>query len=369
MNKPSLFFSHSSKDSDAIIAIKDRLVTITGGTMEIFLSSDGQSIPLGRNWIHKIEEGLNKAAVMFIFVTPNSIVSNWIYFEAGFAYSKNIRVIPVGLHIDIAMLKPPLNILQGFNITSLDSLNNFIYVINNAFELNFNGQFIDSDYIKIEKLEIKSRSYFDFSEIFNKIYCELSENDRYKKIDNMSIMQSFYNGIVEYLDNNNIQHSKHINGHDHTNIILAPGVKINYHTSNIGLYEKEKIDFVVSPYNFEKSFCLFSSFVQLFQGIEWMSLNFRLKEGYEYIATDSDISAILSDYPDKFSLSKTDLGSFHYVKKDIRLRIKTLFFGLSSMTESVNILSVSFTPKDTIFHDISEVIESLIENKIIRQIQ
>ncbi|MCL2546849.1 MAG: toll/interleukin-1 receptor domain-containing protein [Oscillospiraceae bacterium] len=93
MNKPVVFFSHSSKDSSMVSALKNRLNDITGGVLDIFQSSDGQSIPFGRNWVHKIEEGLANATVMFVFVTPNSISSNWIYFEAGFAYSNSGNII------------------------------------------------------------------------------------------------------------------------------------------------------------------------------------------------------------------------------------------------------------------------------------
>lgn len=37
------------------------------------------------------------AKIMFVFVTENSISSGWIYFEAGYAYSNGIQVIPVGI--------------------------------------------------------------------------------------------------------------------------------------------------------------------------------------------------------------------------------------------------------------------------------
>lgn len=129
MDKPTIFFSHSSKDKELILPIKNKILDITGRTMDIFMSSDGQSIPLGRNWVSKIEEGLEKAQIMFIFVTPNSMKSDWIYFEAGYAYSKNIEVIPVGIGVHIGELKAPLNLLQGFDILSSESMNNFISVI------------------------------------------------------------------------------------------------------------------------------------------------------------------------------------------------------------------------------------------------
>ena len=45
MEKPTIFFSHSSKDRDAILPIKEKLMKITSGVIQIFMSSDGQSIP------------------------------------------------------------------------------------------------------------------------------------------------------------------------------------------------------------------------------------------------------------------------------------------------------------------------------------
>jgi hypothetical protein len=66
-------------------------------------------------------------------VTPNSLRSNWLHFESGYAYSKNIQVIPVGIGIDLTAVGAPLNLLQGFNITSEAGLNNLIAVVNEAF--------------------------------------------------------------------------------------------------------------------------------------------------------------------------------------------------------------------------------------------
>src|SRR6266487_4418304 len=97
MSKPTVFFSHSSKDENVLRKLKDRLSEKLGGTLDIFLSSDGQSIPLGKNWVHRIEEALHDAKLMIVFLSPASIHSNWIYFEAGYSYSKDIRVVPVAI--------------------------------------------------------------------------------------------------------------------------------------------------------------------------------------------------------------------------------------------------------------------------------
>lgn len=81
---------------------------------------------------------IKQRKIMFVFVTPTSIESGWIYFEAGFAYSKGIDVIPVGVGVDIGSIKPPLSMLQGFNITSGESLNNFVIVINKILTIVLN---------------------------------------------------------------------------------------------------------------------------------------------------------------------------------------------------------------------------------------
>lgn len=147
MNKPTMFFSHSSRDREILVRLKELFVEKTGSAIEVFLSCDGQSIPLGRNWVHRIEEGLEAANVMVIFLTPSAMRSDWIFFESGFAYAKDIRVVPVGfLGVDLASLRPPLSLLQGFNITSEDGLNNLIALANEEFEHNHSPRFSASEY-------------------------------------------------------------------------------------------------------------------------------------------------------------------------------------------------------------------------------
>lgn len=39
--KPTIFFSHSSKDKESLIVLKELIEEKTGGTINIFMSSDG----------------------------------------------------------------------------------------------------------------------------------------------------------------------------------------------------------------------------------------------------------------------------------------------------------------------------------------
>lgn len=147
--KPTIFFSHSSLDSESIKPVKDYLLDKTGNAIQIFMSSDGASIPFGKNWLKEIEEALSSCKLMFVWVTPNSSNSNWIYFESGCAYSRGIKVVPVGFDgVKLENLPAPLNFLQGFNIYSASSLNNIIAIINQEFGLTFPHFFDENFYQK-----------------------------------------------------------------------------------------------------------------------------------------------------------------------------------------------------------------------------
>lgn len=147
MKKPVVFFSHSARDADSLCRLKQRFTELTGSAFEVFLSSDGQSIQPGNNWVSSVEDALNEAKLMFTFLTPSSIGSSWLYFESGVAYARHIKVVPVGLlGVDVAKIPPPLSLLQGFNATDHHSLNNVIATVNRVFDHKHDLDFRAGDY-------------------------------------------------------------------------------------------------------------------------------------------------------------------------------------------------------------------------------
>ncbi len=201
MSKPTVFFSHSSKDENVLRKLKDRLSEKLGGTLDIFLSSDGQSIPLGKNWVHRIEEALHDAKLMIVFLSPASIHSNWIYFEAGYSYSKDIRVVPVAiLGVDLAVIGPPLSLLQGFNMNSADGLNNIIALINSTFDFSYKETFDEDDFNQIFHLSSLSTSntFGHYANLINIITIDY----RNSKVVNISdILSGLDKSQTEYQNN------------------------------------------------------------------------------------------------------------------------------------------------------------------------
>lgn len=315
MNKPTIFFSHSSKDKDLIYSIKNKLDVSTGGVMDIFMSSDGQSIPFGTNWIHIIEEGLQAARIMFVFITENSISSGWIYFEAGYAYSKGIQVIPVGIGVDIGALKAPLNLLQGFNVSSEDSLNNFITIINRTFDYHFPNIFEHADYLEVMRdFSTESFNISRFEKLIDKIECEIygveQDDDKEKRYD----LNNFFESVMEYLNSRKISFSREDQylGDKRRSCLVMGGVKMIYrceHKRNdkiqSSVNDYAKITFYVSAYNFLNAFTLLKDLLQLLKERDHNYVRIHLKELYSYVEADEDRSSIISNH------SEFDINEFH----------------------------------------------------------
>lgn len=207
MSKPTIFFSHSSRDKRELALLKDLFVQKTGGSIDVFLSSDGQSIPLGRNWVHRIQEALENASIMIVFVSPNSIRSNWIFFEAGYAYSKKIRVVPVGfLGVDLTTLPPPLSLLQGFNITSEEGLSNLLALANEVFGHAHNSKFTAEEYrnVCMSNSVLSSKIFGDYGPLIDNIYFKLSKRIGSLDADPLSALER----IIEMLKEENIEHTR-----------------------------------------------------------------------------------------------------------------------------------------------------------------
>lgn len=368
MNKPTLFFSHSSKDKDMVLAIKNKVMQYTSGTLEIFQSSDGESIPFGTNWIHKVEEGLKEAKVMFVFVTEKSVASGWIYFEAGYAYSKGVHVIPVGVGVNVGDLKAPLNLLQGFNITSADSLNNFLTIINREFNYSFPAQFTPQDYDEVISISLPAEmGATHFDEIVRTIDYELlAEYSDGKGGTIKHDIAAYFDSIVKYLDDNAIPYSLTDPYRErYRKCLVVQGVKIIYDKSpdrSEDPYGRSKrtgkIAIHISPRNFEKAFSLYQNFAKYLNGITFFYVQLRLNDAFDFVKSEEDVAALLSDVPEWCCPDKTRVGLFTCDELNVKFRI----FNKNALnrTEKADyLLHVAYEPKCVDANSITQLIERL----------
>lgn len=368
MSKPTLFFSHSSKDKDMVLAIKNKVMQYTSGTLEIFQSSDGESIPFGTNWIHKVEEGLKEAKVMFVFITEQSISSGWIYFEAGYAYSKDVHVIPVGIGVSVGDLKAPLNLLQGFNITSADSLNNFLTIINREFNYSFSAQFTDDDFSEIISFSPGSKTtHMQFDEIVKSInYQLLAEYSDGHGGKVQYDIATYFAKIVNYLNENSIPYSlTDPYRQQYRKCIIVQGLRIIFEASSDpkqsinGRTERVgQIIVNISPVNFERSFDLYQKLSALLDEKERFYLNIRLNESYAFVTSDVNMAALLSAVPEWCSFSKNEVGVFECNGSDIHFCVwdHNMY---DNRKETDYVLNINYDTKSVNAKDIVSIVAKL----------
>jgi hypothetical protein len=375
MSKPTVFFSHSSKDKEQILAIKDKLNKATGGVLDIFLSSDGQSIPFGTNWVHKVEQGLKDTTIMFVFATENSIRSGWIYFEAGFAYSKGIKVVPVGLGVSINDLKAPLSLLQGFDIESADSMNNIIAIINREFDYRFSEAFSPSDYQEIiDKAASAIKYRIQFEDIVRsaecKVYSEYSQSDGTKMhID----IDSFYHSMTTYLDKHGIPYShKDCNSFDQiTDCIVVNGIRIIYkkdeETDRYTSKQRGYVLFLLSALNFKRSFVTFLELLSLLKEKERDFLILHFHNSIVCISKDEDKSSILIDYPEEFAPCKDYIDVYEHLATKTMFRIYNYYSSQSSLQKVENVVGVAFDCDNMNADIVISIIMRLLDIGILKQ--
>lgn len=124
MAEKLIFLSHIHEESTLARLVQQALEDEFSGFVDVFVSSDGTSIPAGSNFLKRIEDGLISCIGAIYLISPASVKRNWISFELGAVWVRNalnlrdgkseIPALPV-CHSGITPggLPAPLNNLNG----------------------------------------------------------------------------------------------------------------------------------------------------------------------------------------------------------------------------------------------------------------
>jgi hypothetical protein len=122
--KPKVFVSHVSEEAALAATFKTHLSRDFLGMVDIFVSSDLESIAAGQNWLISLEEALRESSMLLVLCSRASLHRPWVNFETGAAWIKPIPIIPV-CHsgLQLRELPIPFSVLQGVNAAEEDGLN------------------------------------------------------------------------------------------------------------------------------------------------------------------------------------------------------------------------------------------------------
>jgi hypothetical protein len=123
MAKSLVFISHITAEAEVAIEFKSLIETHFLGLIDVFVSSDGQTIQMGQKWLNSISAALKNCSVEIVICSPMSVKRPWISFEAGAGWVRDIPVIPL-CHSGMTPsdLPVPLNMLQAAKLTDISGL-------------------------------------------------------------------------------------------------------------------------------------------------------------------------------------------------------------------------------------------------------
>jgi hypothetical protein len=86
----TIFISHSSNAKQVALEFKSILM-IGASDLQVFLSSDWDSIPAGSNWLQEIERALATHTHFVALITcPEDAKLPWVCYEVGFARGRGL---------------------------------------------------------------------------------------------------------------------------------------------------------------------------------------------------------------------------------------------------------------------------------------
>lgn len=138
MSKPKLFISYITEELELAMILKTHLENVFQGMIEIFVSSDDASLPVGAKWLERIDSVLKESKIELIICSNQSVTRPWINFEFGAGWIKGIPVVPVchsGLqHRD---LPSPLNALNAIEANKEADIKKLYSLIAKTLECEF----------------------------------------------------------------------------------------------------------------------------------------------------------------------------------------------------------------------------------------
>jgi TIR domain-containing protein len=86
---------HAAADRDLAILLRARIKDLVPG-VQVFLASKAGELPTGEDWLAYIHKNLKAATSFLLLLTPRSVDRHWVSYEAGVAWSRGCRRLPVG---------------------------------------------------------------------------------------------------------------------------------------------------------------------------------------------------------------------------------------------------------------------------------
>src|SRR5215467_13643056 len=91
MQKPVLFMSHAAVDKELALSLKET-IEHAFDSIDVFVSSDPEDLPIGDSWVEKILDSLERARLVLVLATDRGLNRKWVWFEAGAGWNRRRQI-------------------------------------------------------------------------------------------------------------------------------------------------------------------------------------------------------------------------------------------------------------------------------------
>ena len=118
-----VFLSHLTVESRLADIVRKHIASDFLGLVDLFVSSDVTSIPVGTQWFDTLVAALQTSEMHLVLCSPESISRPWIHYEAGAAGVRGVPTVPLchsGLQHE--QLPVPLSEAQGIQLSDPEGI-------------------------------------------------------------------------------------------------------------------------------------------------------------------------------------------------------------------------------------------------------
>lgn len=142
-----ILVSHSVNDANLAKLISDLIFRCSLQQIIPWYSSDSSGsggIQAGDRWFERVREELTRSKAVLVLLTPESIKSSWVQFEAGFgAASGELEILPVVFNLDdFADIPNPITHWQIYRLDGVQDCVDFLEKLFSRMSVHFDEELI-----------------------------------------------------------------------------------------------------------------------------------------------------------------------------------------------------------------------------------